>query len=179
MNRNLIRICLLAVVLGATGGCVREESDGNTHVFTYELWVPLSVVVVGFGAVPAGWFLRQKSARFGWSLVVIGPLAAIALAPSLLRDRVVLDETSFSRRSGIWGLTSVQHVYFDDLRQVRITFEVVRGRRGRDETNYYLLCEQKDGSQVKIPLANSVIETAAPHFLEKVSNHAIPILDET
>lgn len=181
VNRMSRRVhCFIAVmVLLTLGGCVHEKVDGSTQSFTYELWVPLSALVVGIVAAPAGWFLRKTSQRFGWGLLIIGPLAAIFLAPSLFRDRAVVDDSGFSLRTGIWGLTAVHEVRFEELQRVRIISEEVTGRRGSKRTEYFLLCERKDGTTAKVPVNNKVAQAAAPHFLKRVSDHGIPIADET
>lgn len=179
MSRNSHYVVFGAFVLLAVCGCVDEGSDGSTQTFAYELWVPLSALLIGIFAALGGWFLRNTSARFGWGLLVVGSIAAIVFAPSLFRDRAVLDEASFSIRTGIWGLTAVHQVEFDGLQKVRITSEEVRGRRGSKRTNFYLLCETNDGDNVKFPINNKVSQAAAPHFLQRVSELGIPILDET
>ena len=179
MTRNSLYVATGTFVLLAASGCVHEGSDGPTRSFTYELWVPLSVLLVGIFAALGGWFLRKTSARFGWGLLVLGAIAAIVFAPSLLRDRAVVDDASFSIRTGIWGVTAVHHVRFDSLQKVRIISEEVRGRRGSKRTNFYLLCETSDGDNVKLPINNKVSQAAAPHFLEKVSQLGIPVIDET
>lgn len=179
MQNKISKFCCFAVILGATCGCVSEETDGATHVFTYETWVPLSVLLGGLAAAPAGWFLRKSSARFGWALLLLGPVAAIFFAPSLFRDRAEVDETSLFIRTGIWGLTAVHEVPFDTLEQVRIVSEETRGRRGRKRTNYFMLCEQNNGNTAKVPINNAVSEAAAPEFLKRVSELGIPVTDET
>jgi hypothetical protein len=133
----------------------------------------------GVAAFLVGWKFRTTSARFGWGLLILGPVAAIFFAPSLFRDRATLDDTSFSLRTGIWGLTSVHEVKFDELKQVRIVSEEVRGRRGRRRTNFYLLCERNDGTTAKVPVNNRVAEAAAPHILQSVADHGIEVVDET
>jgi hypothetical protein len=70
-------------------------------------------------------------------------------------------------------------VKFGDLSRVRFISEETRGRRGRKNTNYYLVCERKDGSSAKVPLGNKVAETAAPRLIERVRALNIPLLDET
>jgi hypothetical protein len=179
VNRRSLYCLIAAILLVFLSGCVHENTDGPTQTFTYELWVPLSVLLAGLVAAPAGWFLRKVSARFGWGVLIIGPVAAIIFAPSLFRDRAVVDDTGLSLRTGIWGLTSVHEVKYDDLKQVRISSEEVRGRRGSKRTNYYLLCERNDGTTAKIPVNNKVAQAATPHFLKNASDRQISIVDET
>jgi len=179
MNRVSVYCFLAAVVLSGASGCVHESSDGPTRTFTYELWVPASVLIGGLAAAPAGWFLRKSSARFGWGLLFVAPIAAIFFAPSLFLDRAVVDDNTFSLRTGIWGLTAVHEVRFDDLKTVRIIAEETSGRNGSKRKNYYLICERIDGSTSKVPVNNNVAQAAAPRFLEKIADRGIPIQDET
>lgn len=160
-------------------GCVNESTSGESQTFTYELWVPASVLAIGIVVSVAGWFLRASLGRFGWAMLVLGPLAAILGAPSLFLDRAVVDGTRFTLRTGIWGLTSVHEVEYDKLTRVSIISEEVRGRRGRKSTNFYLECERNDGTKAKVPVNNKVGEAAAPHFLKRVSELGIPVFDNS
>lgn len=179
MPRSIRYVGLAAFLLLGLNGCVREDVDGSTITVTNELWAPLVALVGGIGAAPAGWYLRKKSARFGWGLLILSPLVVFGIAPSLFLDRAVVDDTHFSLRTGIWGLTAVHEVKFADLSRIRLISEETTGRRGRKRTNYYLLCERKDGTSAKVPLGNQVAETAAPHLLERARALDIPIVDET
>ena len=172
-------LCLIAVLLLFTSGCVNETTDGAIQTFTYELWVPISVLVGGIVAGVAGWFLRGVLGNLGWGLLIGGPIAAIFFAPSLFQDRVVLDDSKLSMRTGIWGLTAVHEVQYDELKLVNIISEEVRGRRGKKSTNYYLECLRNDGTTAKVPINNAVGEAAAPHFLDRVSELGVPIQDKT
>ncbi|HEY1784917.1 MAG TPA: hypothetical protein VGG30_05180, partial [Pirellulales bacterium] len=147
MNRRIMNKCfVLAILLAVVGGCVQESTDGATQTFSYELWLPVCVLLGGIVAAPAGWYLREYSGRLGWALLIGGPIAAIFFAPSLFRDRAIIDDAGFSLRTGIWGLTAVHEVKFDDIKVVRVTAEEVTGRRGRKETKVYMICERKDGT---------------------------------
>lgn len=147
--------------------------------FTYQFWVPLSVFLGGIVATGVGWFGRKSSSRFGWGLFAVGIIGTLVFAPSTLRDRAVVDDDGFSLRTGIWGLTAVHDVKFQDLKMVRITSEEVRGRRGSKRTNYYMMCERKDGTTAKVPINAKVAQAALPYFVEKASQRGIPIVDET
>lgn len=109
------------------------------------------MLVGGVIAAVAGWFLREITARFGWALLVLGPLGAILGAPSFFRDRVVVDDSKFSMRSGIWGLTSTHEVVYADLQRVRATSEESVGRRGRRKTNYFCSANERTARPRKFP----------------------------
>jgi hypothetical protein len=177
MVRRAALICP-ALLLMASCGCVRETTAGGARVFSYELWLPIVVLLGGVIGTIAGVLLRQIWSRFAWSLIVVGLLATLLFAPSLFRDRAVLDDSSYSLRTGIWGMTAVHHVRFEDLARVRVAAEEKRGRRGSTRTNYYMYCERKNGTTSKVPLGNRVAAAGAQHFLDAVKSRGIPLLDE-
>ncbi len=179
MQRRFMHLAFVAFLLAGLSGCVQETVNGTTKIYTYELWVPLVVLIAGLVATPAGWFLRQSSSRFAWALLISGPIAALGFAPSLFLDRAAVTPEAFTVRTGIWGMTAVHEVKFSDLRQVRYISEETVGRRGRKNTNYYFMCERKDGTSAKIPVGNNVVEAAAPAFIAKVLELNIALADQT
>jgi len=179
MPRSVYYVCLAAFLLLGLSGCVREDVDGSTFTYSNELWVSLVTLLAGVAAAPAGWYLRKQSARFGWGLLILSPFIVVGMAPSLYLDRAVVDDTHFSLRTGFWGMTAVHDVNFADLSRVRLIAEESTGRRGSKHTNYYLLCERKDGTSAKVPIGNKVAETAAPRLIEGAKAQNVPIVDET
>lgn len=179
MRLQLYCLPLVALCALSLAGCVSESTDGSTRVYSYQLWVPMSVLLGGMVAGPAGWFLRLSSARFGWALMIGGVIAGLGFAPSLFLDKATVSEQQFTQRTGIWGMTAVHTVNVDQLSHVRLTKEERRGRRGRKNTSYFMICHLKDGSQEKVPLGNSVSQTAAGDFLQVVESRNISISDET
>lgn len=171
--RSLLLLCLLVFV----AGCVRETTAESNHKFRYEFWVTMSLLVGGIVAATAGWFLRERSARLGWILLIAGPLAAVLGAPSMFLDYVTVNEQGFSRRSGIWGMTANCDVLYDDIQQARLISEESRGRRGRKVTSYYLVCTRKDGSQTKLSMGNQLVDAAAPLITQKLREHGISFID--
>ncbi|MBS0262960.1 MAG: hypothetical protein JSS02_13530 [Planctomycetes bacterium] len=178
IRRHRWLVCV-AVVLLSCSGCVREDVSGSTVTCTNELWVPLVVFLGGLVAGPVGWYLRDRSARFGWGLLILSPVVIVGFVPSLLMDKAIVDDTHFSLRTGIWGLTAVHDVKYSELSSVSLISEEKRGRYGAKNTSYYLMCQRKDGSSSKVPLGNKVAETAAPYFLHHVQELKIPVIDQT
>jgi hypothetical protein len=179
MPRSWGYIGLVAFVVLGFSGCVREDVAGSTVTCTNELWVPLVTLLVGVVAGPAGWYLRQKSGRLGWGLMILSPIVVFGFVPSLFMDKAVVDDNHFSVRTGIWGMTAVHDVTFNELSRVRAIGEERTGKYGRKSTSYFLLCERKDGTSAKVPLGNKVVEAAAVHFVERVHALKIPLQDET
>ncbi len=159
-------------------GCVQESDADGARVYTYEMWVPTSVLLLGLAAGPVGFAMRERSGRLGWGLMIAGPVAAFFFAPSLFRDRVVVANDGFHVRSGIWGLTAVHSVKFADLQRIRITSETSRTRRGGKRTNYYFVCERKDGSVSKVPVSGTISEAASEQMLLHAIAYGVPIVNE-
>jgi hypothetical protein len=175
--RGWSRISLIAMLLAA-GGCIQESNGKGELVYQYEFWVPLAALAIGAVATPIGWILRERSARFGWSLVVLGPIAMVLVAPSLFCECAHVSEQGFHIRTGIWGLTSVHALQFADIKQIRVSSETTFGRRGR-RTSYYLHCDKKAGGSSKVSISNGVSEASALAILEQADARGIPILDQT
>ncbi len=171
---------MLAILIGLFlfTGCVNERESNGTKVFTIDLWVSGLVLIGGLLAAPAGWMLRETSERFAWILMVVGPILALFVAPSLYLNKTTVSADEIKVRSGIWGMTGNYHVKLDNLQAVRHTTEVTRGRRGRRNVNHYLVCDCKDGTSCKLPLSNDCVELAAPHFLTNVQAKGIAITSD-
>jgi hypothetical protein len=178
-RRNLKHMLFLAGIVLAVSGCVKESIANGERVFQYELWVPVSSLILGLAAIPIGLLLRNKAPQVGWGLIIVGPIAAIFFAPSLFRDRVVVSRERFHVQTGIWGLTAVHSLRFDEINQIRITAETTTQRRGGKHTNYFLNCDKKGGGSNKVSVNNTVTETSAGAILHEARAHGIPIRDET
>ena len=80
-------------------------------------------------------------------MVGFGPIAILFIAPSLLRDRVVVDDAGFHSRAGVWGLTAVHDVAYGDVKKARVISDMTTARRDK----YSILCEMKGGWTVTFP----------------------------
>jgi hypothetical protein len=169
-------LMMFALLLVTSLGCVDESTDGAAKVFSYELWVPITIMAGGLVAAVAGWFLRDALGRFGWALLIGGPIAAIFFGPSMLLDRVVVGEERFSMRSGIWGMTAVHAFDYENVSSVQITKETSGGRRRK--TTYYLNVNEKNNESSKVPL-NTISEAALPDLLERLKKYNVPVVDRT
>lgn len=166
------------LLLAATTGCVRQTAEGGEDVFQYELWVPIALLAAGMAAAPVGWFWRRRSTRQGWALLVIGPVAALAFAPSLYLERTAVDGEGFHIRSGIWGSTAVYDLSFSQIRSLRFMSEERSTRRGK-RTHYFLVCGLTSGGETKVPFNNDVKRAAVPMIVRRASERGISFVDET
>jgi hypothetical protein len=156
---------LAAVVLLQTG-CVHEAVNGSAKTYTYQLYVPILLFFGGIAAAVGGFFLRQN--RFGWVMMIGGPIAALGFAPSMFMERITVDDQHFTVRGG-----------FAELQMVNITKEVTTGRRGRKNVSYYLLCNNKNGTSAKVPVNNDIAEAAAAAILAQFDAHNVTIVNTT
>lgn len=176
-RRRWLRAALPALLLALCAGCVHEEADGHEARYRYEYWVPAVVGLAGAVAAPAGWFLRTKNGRIGWTLLILGPGALFLGMPSMLCDRLTLNDQGFHVRTGFFGSTAWD-VDFNNVGGVRQISEVTTGRRR--QTNYYLLFDMKTGGEpVKVALGNQLVKTAIPAILQRVIARGIPVVDQT
>lgn len=174
-------VCLLLPVamLSVLAGCVRQSTQGAEKVYSYELWVPLSILLLGMSAAPVGWLLRNSWKKSGWGLLAAGPLFALVVAPTWFLASGRVSDESISMRRGFWGL-SRHEVRFDDLAELRLTKEVKRqGRRGARWTAYTLVCSRRDGSAIEIPLENPVSSQAVSDFVNRAMARGVPYRDDS
>ena len=173
------RFALLALPLAFLAGCVKEQTDGSSSTFTYELWVPALIFLGGVAAAPLGWVLRQKSGRLGWGLMIAGPVAALVFAPTMFLDKIVVDADHFQVRTGIVGMAETHSIKFADLKAVHLTVKTSRGRRGRKTTKEYLVCESKTGNRTEVEMSGRLATAAARPLAVQFANHQIEVIDET
>ncbi len=159
---------LVLLVLVAAGGCVSETKAGDKTIFTYEWWVPLSVMVGGIVAAPVGWFLRESISRLSIGLMILGPLACLG-GISLFTDRAEVDPSSYMVRVGIFGSASYSGK-FDELTQISFM-----SKRRRRSTSHYMVCHKKNGDTDEIAIGNSISKRALPLILEYASAKGVPI----
>jgi len=175
MNRNLQCCLVVAFLLLVVSGCVREEIDGQTKTFMFERWIPLSIFAAGATTAAIGWSIRHLAYRFGLFLVTMGAIAVLAFAPSMLLDRIEIDDAGLSTRTGVWLFPTEHRIEFQNLREVSFALEERRSRRGRKSTSHFMLCEQNDGTITEIPVNSHVARAAMAHFLPMVAERRILI----
>ncbi len=178
INRR-IGLFSVGLVLIAASGCIRESDEAGMHVIQFALWVPAAICLGGIAAGAAGFFVRKVNSRFGWALLIMGPIAALGFAPSMMFERAAVGKDAFDFRTGIYGQTVVPTVRFDDLRDIRITAETTRTRRGGTNTSHSLMCDMKSGETVKVPFNNDVARKAVELVLREATARKIPIVDQT
>lgn len=169
----LIGLSFLPVALA---GCVKQVTQGSETTFTYELWLPALLLVGGIVAAPAGWALKRHSARLGWVLVILGPILALLVAPSIYSDQVVVNDDFFRIHTGLWAASNDETIRFADLQSVQVTEETKITRRGK-RTSTYLLCNLKGGGQKKIGLSGNLTGSAVVPIVAGIAKHGVPLIE--
>src|SRR5262249_27431870 len=91
--------------------------------------------------------------------------------------RVTVTDNGFHVRTGLWGLTAVHEVPFNNLRVLRLTSETTTSK-GVPTTKYYFVCDMKNGETVRVPVVNEVTKAAAETILRRVAAYGVPIEGE-
>jgi hypothetical protein len=155
-------IVLSALMLLTASGCYERTTQGDQAIYHFAWWLGPAVIVGAILAVPAGWALRKVSERFGFALMILGPVLLVMVAPAMFSDRVVVDKDHFEARYGIWFSPSVHSIRFDDLREIR--YVKTRGARGR--TNWQLHCITK-GGETRAVSAGDLVRQTVPEILDR------------
>jgi hypothetical protein len=159
------------LALLTTSGCYERVARGDQSVYQFAWWMGPAVIAGGILGVPAGWFLRRVNERWGFVLMVLGPVLLILVAPAMFSDRVVVDPDHFEARYGIWFRPSVHSIRFDDLREIR--YVKVKGARGR--TDYQLNCITKAG-ETRVVHAGDLVRNTVPEILARAKAKGVPVV---
>ena len=181
MRANLSRwwrLALMILAIGLCTGCIQETESGSGHKFTYELWVPLSVMGGGILCLVFGGVLWAFRNAYKWTLIVLGVIGTL-LGPSMFFEYATVDPQGFSIRTGIPYFTSPESVQFDDVQGVRQTKKVTRGRRGRRTTNYYYEFQLKSGQTTSVNMTgNDLRRRAKTRIDQQLTDRNIVVVDD-
>lgn len=175
LPRAIGRWMVIVPILLACAGCIQRSARGDVSTYGFETWVVLGIALGGIVAAPAGWFLRKRTARFGWALLILGPIAAIFIAPSMWTDRVVVDSEHFARSSAMPGSNN-QSIRFDDVSALHYRSKVERSGR-RSSRKYYLDVTQKSG-QVQTISLGTLFQEAIGEIFERAAAKGIPVTED-
>jgi len=174
LNQPWLRFGLLAPGLLLLSGCVSKSVSDSEATFRYSLWLPISILVAGVVFVPIGLAVRQIKAALGWILMIAGPIVALAFAPSLVLERVVVNDQGFAVHSGIWGMTANLEVAFDSVKSCRIAQEQTTGKRSSRLIDV-LFFHRGAAPPARFPLNNDVKIEAGKEIVARLSRQRIPV----
>jgi hypothetical protein len=162
---GLLALCVVS-------GCYERATVGNQSIYRFDWWLGPTVIGAGILAVPIGWFVRKRNARWGFVLMVMGPFLLAVVAPAMYSDRVLIDDEHFETRYGLWFKPTEQNIRFDDLQAIR--YIAVPARRGR--LNYELRCTRKAGGETTVH-AGDLVKNAVPEILARAKAKGIIVLE--
>ena len=168
---------MLGFVLGSillVGGCVETKTTGNTNEYSYKMWAPLTVLLIGLAAAPVGLLMRNSSKRVTWIGLIAAPVLLIGVMPGLFMNYAKVDDNHFEGRDGIWFAPNKYNIQYSDLQRIDHTIYETRGRRGRKNTKERLEFVLKSGETKKLEVGG-LIEDAGEDILRRAVAHDVKI----
>jgi hypothetical protein len=153
-------LCLLLT------GCTQEIVDGKKLTIKFELWVIIALVLVGLALLVAGFFVRQSSSKYGWIMMILGPVVAFLIAPGMYNDYVIIDDDHFELNTGFWFAPTQHNVQFSKVNEIEIKSE----RTGK-RTSTYMYCKMNNGTIEKVPVGTLMKESAMNQILERMKKN--------
>ena len=178
MSKSQRPLLLVLVLLFGLTGCVKESTEGETIHITYEIWVWFSLFFGGIAVSVVGWFIRNFSERLGWIMMLGGAAGGLFFGPTTFLENATLTPTKFNLNTGFYATTHFE-VTLDEIQSATVIMEETRGKRGRKNKHYYLVCTEKNGKQSKLPLSNAICEKAIPHLADRIHERGIDIIDQS
>ncbi len=171
MHRNLARFAV-ALCCIAMAGCYNKVNQNGIVNVSFQLWVPLSMILGGLVLIPVGILLAvQKKYLWGILLIIAGPIAAGCVAPGMFLDKVVVSPNEFTSSHGFWWSQTTHRIQYNDLREVRVIVEETRNRRGTSKS-YSFDCVFKDGRTERVPLGD-LMRQAVPEMVAQFNQHGV------
>lgn len=165
------------LLLPALCGCVAETQNGSATTYAFEWWTGVLSLVGGLLLTAGGVLLLAK---FGWRTIflsIVGLALLFVVTPSQFSDKVVVDDEHFELHTGFWFDSTDHTVRFADLRQIDLTTETTRGRRGRKNTSYYLVCLKKTGVTEKVPVGTLMRPATEKQILARAEAKGVAVID--
>jgi hypothetical protein len=167
-------VVLAALSLCFLAGCYERVSHGNESIYRFVWWLGPVIIAAGLLGIPLGWLLRKWSPRWGFVLMVMGPVLLLIIAPAMYSDYVVIDDEHFEAQYGFWFAPSVHNLRFGDLREIR--YVAVPGSRG--STYYELRCLSKTGRETVVD-AGDLVRNTVPEILTRARARGVLVMDQT
>lgn len=170
----------ILLVAGLLNGALVVTKQGDTTVFRYAHW--LTFLVCGSGVLCFGFAGVQllkgiPSGRALYGSVVFGILL-ILIGSSLGHDKVTVNRTEFTYRTGAWFNVRSSSMSFAELSRIDIISET-QGAGSHSETVDYLVCYKKDGETQQFEINELMQLGAEARILQIARGRGIPVVDHT
>jgi hypothetical protein len=166
-------LVLMGVLLFCIG-CVKQQVQGDTIIFSPEPWVIVVTALAAATASMTGWFVRRKRKWIGYLLLVGGILVLGTAVPGLAISKTVIDADHFEWWRG-FKHTSVR---FDDLSEVVHSIKRVPIGRTTQDVHYFDFIK-KDGEVVHVQaeLSDRFFSDATPEILGRARVKGVTITE--
>lgn len=128
----------------------------------FAFWVPLAVILGGLAAGVIGFFLKRVNSKYGWTLLIVGPVAALVAGPGMFNDHLIVDDDHFELQTGFWFSPKVHNVKFADIVEIEIKDE----QNGRNRSTS-MFCKSKNGTVDKVPVGDLMKQGAMDRIIER------------
>jgi hypothetical protein len=158
------------------GGCVDKKVSGDVTSYSFSLWVPLVVLLIGLAAAPLGFLLRNQWQRGAWLGFILAPILLLFVVPGLFLDYCKVDSRHFEGRYGFWFAPSKFDIRYGDLNSIHHVIWTERGRRGRRTTKERFDCALKSGEAKTVQLGD-MMKHARDEIAERANAAGVKVTE--
>lgn len=164
-----------AIVYGAIS-IVRRE---GTVTYGFSPWLKVASLAAGAGLLTLAVLLPLlgRSWKVAFVPAFLGIVAA-AVGTSTAAERVTIDRSSFTVRSGSIFGAETRTVRFADVANIVVKTETVRGPKDRRSENF-LVCTFRNGAQEQFEVTELMEAGAEAKILQLARAAKIPVEDRT
>jgi hypothetical protein len=171
MRKAPIRL-LIAVCALAASGCYDRTQSGSDAAYTYQLWVPLAVVVgsLAFSAIGVA-MVRGRYKLRGIVVILAGLMGLAVGCPATVLERVVIGPDRLYVHTGQWSLPNPHEFRLSDVDRLDVETEV-RDTRSGPKNSYYAVVQLTSGQRDRFPVS-SLMKRAFPEILDRLNERNI------
>ena len=159
----------VALTVALLTGCHEQQSIDGQSVYRFAWWMGPTLIGCSLLALPLGHLLRRLSSKWGWVMMIMSGVILLLVVPSMFLDGVVISDTEFRTRHGLWFQPTVHHIQFGDLEGIEtVTTRDTNGKEKRE-----LKCYFKRKPAVSIPCGD-LIRHAVPEILARAKQAGVP-----
>ncbi len=163
LARSIRLILPLALVF--LTGCTEETVEGSKLTVKFATWVPIAVILGGIAAGVGGFFLKRYNTKYGWTLLVLGPVMAVIVGPGMLKDHLIVDDDHFELETGFWFMPTKHSIRFDEIRSIEIK-EEPNGK----STKVTMYCRKNNNEMVAVPVGDLMKQGALDRIVQRAKS---------
>lgn len=170
-------LILLALLILVTGGCVKESADGDQSIFRFAPWLIATALGITIAVMIIGWWVRKRI-NIGLGMVILGVICLLVVIPSLVSERVVLNDNGFRLVTGFWFSRTRMAVEFDDTICITVTEKARAQRRAASRKDVNLVCNAKKDDRDQVVPVGDLMKRALPEILARAKAAGVEIVDQ-